>query len=60
MKIELTTSAKSVELTNMVIARAVESLEEQPHIMKAYGLSLNDLEKVKSFRKSLINAFLKK
>lgn len=60
MKIELTTSAKSVELTNMVIARAVESLEEQPNIMKAYGLSLNDLEKVKSFRKSLINAFLKK
>jgi len=60
MKIELNTTAKGVELSNMVIARAIESLEENQNIRIAYGLSLNDLEKVKSFRKSLINALLKK
>lgn len=59
MKIEITTNAKSVEMSNFLLAMAIDELEQKPELLFNLGLTKKDLEKAGKFRKQLASAFLK-
>lgn len=57
MKIEITTSAKAIEVANMILGQGIKSIEENTAIQKAFDLSDTDLKNAKAFRKSLLKSF---
>ncbi len=59
MKIEITTSAKAVEVANMILAHGINSIEGNPKLKESFMLSNTDLKNVRAFRKSLLKSFLK-
>ena len=57
MKLEISTSAKSVEVANMLLGHAIAELIAKPDVRKAFGLSKTDLKNAHAFRKSLLKSF---
>ena len=57
MKLEINTSSKAVEVANMILGQGIKSIEENPHIQKAFDLSDTDLKNAKAFRKALLKSF---
>jgi hypothetical protein len=60
MKIEITTSAKAIEVANMILGQGIKAIEERPDLQKSFDLSATDLKNANAFRKALLKAFLKK
>jgi hypothetical protein len=60
MKIEILTTPKAIEATNVVLARAIESLIENQNVTKQFGLDAEDIALVERFRMRMVKSYLKK
>ena len=59
MKIEIITTAKSVEKTNYLLAQAIKSAENSKAVRDGLGLSEKDLAAIKAFSNRLAYNLLK-
>jgi hypothetical protein len=60
MKIQITTSAKNVEMANFILAQAYKAAVENPVFLKEFNVTAKELGKAETFRRSLLKGFLKK
>ncbi len=57
MKLEINTSAKAIEVANMILGQGIDAIEKNPNIQAAFMLSNTDIKNAKAFRKSLLKSF---
>lgn len=57
MKIEITATPKTIEVTNMILAMAISELKEKPHLRAEFGITEKQLEGVINFRQSMLKSF---
>jgi hypothetical protein len=58
MELKIKCTAKEVEAVNVIIARAIDSLENSPNVAQSFGLSAKDITLGHKFRKSLVKALI--
>lgn len=59
MKLEITTSAKNVEMANFLLSEAIDAAKYNSQFLEGHNLTIKDLEKAEKFRKALLRSFLK-
>ncbi|HUM52278.1 MAG TPA: hypothetical protein PK431_10700 [Chitinophagales bacterium] len=57
MKLQITTSAKAIEVANMILGQGIHAIENNAQIQKEFNLSDTDLKNAKAFRKALLKSF---
>ena len=60
MELKIKTTGKRVELTNYILAQAIEELKQKEHIREHFGLTLNQVLDIERFRMTMIKTYLKK
>ncbi len=57
MKLEINTSAKAIEVVNMILGKGISAIEKNKDIQSMFRLSDTDIKNAKAFRKSLLKSF---
>jgi len=60
MKIEITTTPNAVEKINMIIKHATDEIHNSTTLRRHFDCDNVSLKQIESFRKSMLNAYLKK
>lgn len=60
MELKFITTGKKVELTNCLLAYAIEGAQKSNSFKKQAGFTDKDLNEIESFRKQMINGYLRK
>ncbi len=59
MKIEITTSIRTIERVNMILEHALNQIEDSEALISYFDCNERDIKSIRSFRKSIIKSFLK-
>ena len=59
MKIEVLTTAKTVETVNYILGQAIDELMQRPQIAKQMDLSAKDVIGAEQFRPRLLKSYFK-
>ena len=57
MKLEIETSAKAIEVANMILGKGISEIEKDKYLQAAFQLSDTDLKNAKTFKKALLKSF---
>lgn len=58
MKLQIVTTPKTVEIVNVLLARAIESVSGNKKLQKQMGITDFQLDKAKLFRHNMLDSFL--
>jgi hypothetical protein len=60
IKITITVTPEEFEVSNMLLARAIEQVQEKEALRKCFGMTEGDVGRVISFRSKLLDSFLER